>query len=326
MRSYLAARLAWGALVILVIVVVTFFLTHILPGDPIQALVGDYPAPPEYVRQVRAEYGLDRPLPVQALLYVGELAKGNLGYSFAGQQAVAPLIATRALLTLLIMIPALVLASLLGVALAVIGARRAGSAYDAGIAALSLIGYSIPVFWLAQLVIVLFAVTLRVLPAQGMTSPFGSSGVAGLVIDVLRHAVLPVFVLVIAYVAVVARVGRSSVYDALQQNFVLTARAKGLSKRRVMWRHVLPAAMGPIVTVIGYQFSHALTGALLTETVFGWPGLGNLFVVSISKRDYPVLSGIFLLAAVTVVVVNVATDMIHAMADPRVRRGLRTDA
>lgn len=325
MRSYVISRIGWGALVVAAIVAVTFFITHILPGDPIQALVGDYPAPQAFVDQVRHQYGLDRPLPVQFVLYVTQLAQGNLGYSFAGQQAVLPLVLNRALLTLLLMIPSLVIASVLGVVLAVSAARRAGTAYDAAIAAISLFGYSVPVFWLAQVLIVLFAITFSLLPAQGMTSVFGSTTALATAVDVVRHAVLPVFSLVIYYLATVARVGRSSVYDALQQDFVLTARAKGLSMRRVMWTHVLPSAMGPIMTVIGYQFAYALTGAILVETVFAWPGLGSLFVASISKRDEPVLEGIFLLAAVSVVVVNLVTDIVHTIADPRVRAALPTN-
>jgi peptide/nickel transport system permease protein len=324
MRSYIASRLGWGALVVGAIVVVTFFITHGLPGDPVQALVGDYPAPQAFVDEVRAQYGLDRPLPVQFLLYIEQLVQGNLGYSFAGQQAVLPLILGRALFTLLLMIPSLVIASVLGVVLAVAAARRAGTAYDAAIAGVSLFGYSVPVFWLGQVLIVLFAITFSVLPAQGMTSSFGSSTAAGVVVDVLRHSVLPVFSLVIYYIATVARVGRSSVYDALQQDFVLTARAKGLSMRRVMWTHVLPSAMGPIITVVGYQFAYALTGAILVETVFAWPGIGTLFVASISKRDQPVLEGIFLLAALSVVAVNLLTDIVHTLADPRVRASVST--
>jgi len=217
------------------------------------------------------------------------------------------------------MLPALAAAALLGIVMALAAAPRAGSLYDSGLTALSLVGFSLPIFWLGQLLVIVFAIKLRLLPAQGMFSLRTRLTGWAYILDVGWHLILPMFAVTIYYVAIVARVARASVLDALSQDFVLTAKAKGLSRRHVLWRHVLPNALIPVVTVIGYNFGYSLTGAILVETVFAWPGLGNLFITSIGNRDYPVLQGIFLLTAIAVVIANVATDLIYAALDPRVR-------
>lgn len=319
MTRYIGSRLLWACVMVLGIVIVSFLITHILPGDPVDVLVGDFPAPPEYIIQVRHEFGLDQPLAVQLWLYIGNLAHGNLGFSFLNRQPVLALILQRAGATLLLMIPSLLLASILGVMLAVRATAHSGRAVDAFLTGISLVGYSIPVFWLAQILIVIFAVNLGWLPAQGMMSIRSPGTGFAAVIDFLKHLALPGFCVTIYYLAVVARVARSSMLEMLHQDFILTARAKGLSERAVLWRHVLRNSLIPVITVIGYNFGYSLTGAILTETVFAWPGLGSLFISSIGNRDYPVLAGIFLLAAIAVVLANLITDLLYAAADPRVR-------
>jgi peptide/nickel transport system permease protein len=317
MTSYLLRRLLWSVVMVLGIVVVDFLLTHILPGDPLDVLVGDFPAPVAYIAQVRHDFGLDQSLSRQLMLYVWHLAQGDLGFSFANRQPVLPLILQRAGVTLLLMLPALILASILGVALATLAAGRAGGLVDNLVTALSLVGHSIPVFWLAQILIVTFSVNLGWLPAQGMRSIRTHDPQ----LDLLRHLVLPGFCITIFYLAVVVRVARSAMLEVMQQDFILTARAKGLGRQAVLWRHVLRNAAIPVITVIGYNFGLSLTGAILTETVFAWPGLGGLFISSIANRDYPVLAGIFLVSAVAVVLANLVTDLLYAAADPRVRLG-----
>jgi ABC-type dipeptide/oligopeptide/nickel transport system permease component len=217
------------------------------------------------------------------------------------------------------MLPALTLAAIMGVVFALAAAPRAGSAYDSFLTALSLVGYSVPIFWLGQLLVILFAIKLRWLPAQGMITLRNTPTGWAAVWDVLWHLILPALSVTIFYTAIVARVARASVLETISQDYVLTARAKGLSRREVLWRHVLPNSLIPVITVIGYNFGYSLTGAILVETVFAWPGLGNLFITSIGNRDYPVLQGIFLFTAVTVVIVNVLTDMLYGVFDPRVR-------
>lgn len=319
MRRYILARLLWAGPIVLAIVVVTFLIIHIVPGDPIQALVGDFPTPPGYAEKIREDFGLDKPLTTQLWLYLSNLAQGNLGFSFSNRQPVLGLVLDRARYTLLLMVPALTLAAMLGITMALAAAPRAGGLIDSAITGLSVAGFSIPIFWLGQILVIVFAIQFPLLPAQGMVSARESLQGWPWMRDVLWHMVLPVFSITIFYVAMVARVARASVLEALSQDFVMTARAKGLSRRTVLWQHVLPNAMIPVVTVIGYNFGHSLTGAILVETVFAWPGLGSLFITSIGNRDYPVLLGIFLVSAIAVVIANLITDILYAALDPRVR-------
>jgi peptide/nickel transport system permease protein len=319
MRQYLLSRIGWGLLIILAILVLNFLIVHMVPGDPLHALLGDFPVPPGYAEKIRADFGLDKPVLVQLGYYLLNLAQGNLGFSFANRLPVLDLILARLGPTLLLMLPALAAAAVLGVVLGVTAAPRAGSVQDSALTALSLFGYSVPIFWLGQMLVILFAIQLEWLPAQGMKSMREEYEGWEAVASLLRHLALPGFSVMIFYIAVVARVARASVSEALHHDFVLTARAKGLSSRYILWRHVLPNALIPVVTVIGYNFGHSLTGAILVETVFAWPGIGNLFITSITNRDYPVLQGIFLLAAVSVVVINILTDLLYALLDPRVR-------
>jgi peptide/nickel transport system permease protein len=326
MVKYIAMRAGSGVVTVLAILVLNFLMLHLVPGDPVQALVGDYPAPPEYVAQIREEFGLDQPLLTQLWLYLVNLAHLNLGFSFADRQPVLDLLLERAPLTLLLMLPALTLAAVIGVALALAAAPRAGSAIDTGITVVSLFGFSVPIFWLGQILVITFSIHLGWLPVQGMMSLRRPPTGVGAVLDVMRHLILPMFSVTIYYVAVVSRVARSAAIDALSQDFVTTARAKGLTEHEILWRHVLPNAWVPVITVIGYNFGYSLTGAILTEAVFAWPGLGSSFMSAISTRDYPTLEGIFLLVAVTVVASNLITDVLTALADPRVRGSYRLKA
>jgi peptide/nickel transport system permease protein len=319
MGRYLFSRIASGLVIILAILVLNFLIVHLVPGDPLHALLGDFPVPPGYAEQIRAEFGLDQPIATQLGLYLLNLLRGNLGFSFANRLPVLDLILGRLGPTLLLMLPALFFAALLGVVMGVTAAPRAGSAQDSALTALALFGYSVPIFWLGQLLVIVFSIQLGWLPAQGMKSMREEYEGWEAFTNLLRHLVLPGFSVMIFYIAIVSRVARASVAEALHHDYVLTAKAKGLSPRTILWRHVLPNAMIPVVTVIGYNFGHSLTGAILVETVFAWPGIGNLFITSITNRDYPVLQGIFLLAGVSVVVINILTDLLYALLDPRVR-------
>jgi ABC-type dipeptide/oligopeptide/nickel transport system permease component len=323
---YVGARLIWAASTVLGILIINFVVVRLVPGDPVQAIIGDFPAPPDYIELVRHQLGLDQSLPTQLWLYLLNLTKGNLGYSFVNRLPVLGLILGRSLNTLLLVLPALVLSAVLGILFAMLAATRAGTIFDTLLTVVTLFGFSVPIFWLGQILIVVFAIRLGWLPAQGFRSLRESySGLAG-VLDVAKHMVLPMFGIAIFHLAIVARVARTSILQAMQQHFVLNARSKGLSRHRVLWRHVLPNALIPIVTVIGYNFGHSLTGAILTESVFAWPGLGNLFVTSITSRDYPVLEGIFLLTGFMVVISNLITDLLYLVIDPRVLQHGRADA
>lgn len=319
MTQYVLGRVLQAVPLVLGVVTLVFVLIHAAPGDPVLALVGDFPAPEEYVRKVRAEFGLDRPLPAQYLRYVANLARGELGFSFVQRRAVLQVIGERAAATALLTGTALVVATLAGIALGVVAARRPFSWTDGGVSAGALAGFSVPVFWLGQLLILLFAVTLGWLPAQGMVSlRVGPTG-WDRVVDVAIHLILPAAALALRLVAITTRLTRASLLEVLGHEFIRTAQAKGVPPVRVLVRHALPNALLPVVTFVGYQLGFILAGSALVETVFGWPGLGRLLYDSVFTRDYPVLLGIFLIVSVTVVAANLLTDLLHAYLDPRVR-------
>jgi len=322
MKQFLISRLLIAIPVIVSIVAISFLLLRLVPGDPVTALIGEYPAPPEYVEKIRQDFGLDRPMLMQFGLFVAHLFQGDLGFSFVNRQNVTTLLAERAARTLMLMIPGLVCSSLFGIGIALIGARKPGGRVDTFITTFSLVSYSTPIFWFGQLLIIVFAVTLQWLPAQGMFSLRGvGSGFMPTFIDFVLHWIMPGLAITLFYGGIVARVARASLREALGQDFMNTALAKGLTEREALRGHALPNAMVPIASVIGYNFGHALTGTIMVEAVFGWPGLGGLFLTSISSRDYPVLQGIFLLAAMTVVVANLVTDIVYGLIDPRIRQG-----
>ncbi|MBI5651637.1 MAG: ABC transporter permease [Chloroflexi bacterium] len=319
MTLYILKRVAQAIPLLLGVVVFNFVLIQLAPGDPVTLLVGDYPAPEEYVRQVRAEYGLDRPLAEQLVLYLGQLARGNLGYSYANRMAVAELIGKRIGPTLQLMITALVIAIIVGVSLGVIAARGRGKISDWIAQAGALVGYSVPDFWLGQILIILFAVTLAWLPSQGMRSARSVATGFDAFLETLPYLVLPATALSVRFIALFSRITRSAMLDILHADFVLGARAKGLSEARVLIAHVLRNASLPIVTVIGYNVGLLIAGSALIETVFAWPGVGRLMFDSITKRDYPVMTGILLMVSGAVVLANLLTDLAYAALDPRVR-------
>lgn len=319
MVRYAATRIGWAVPTVLGIVLVGFVLTRVAPGDPVQAMIGEFPAPPGYADEIRQRFGLDKPLLAQFWLFLTSLLSGDLGFSFAHNAPVLEIIVDRTLNTLLLMVPALVLASVIGILLGALGARHAGSKLDTLVTIVTISGQSVPVFWVAMVLVLVFSVQLGIFPVSGMLSIAGSSTAFGTVADFLRHWILPGFTLTLAYMTVVARVSRSSIIEATHQDYVLTAQAKGLTRGEVMRRHIFRNSLPPIVTVIGFNFGYVLTGAVLTETVFGWPGIGSLFVQAVTNRDYPVIQGVFLFSAVAVVFVNLVVDMLYPVINPRIR-------
>lgn len=315
--KFMAMRFGLAGPVVLAIVVISFLLTRITPGDPVTALVGDYPASQEYVDALRKSFGLDQPFYAQLWLYLSNMLRGNFGYSFFNKSSVIDLVFQRTANTLALMIPALLFATLIGISLPLLAVRRAGGLLDRSLSMLVLGVDAVPIFWLGQMLTLLFAVDLQWLPAQGMFSLRGHHAMT--FVDFLLHWILPGLAVTLAYSVTIARVARASIGEMLNQDFVTTALAKGLTESQVLRRHVLPNALLPVATVIGHNIGHAVVGAILTEAVFGWPGLGGLLVTSIATRDYPVLQGIFLLTSVSVVLANLATDVAYAVIDPRVR-------
>ena len=319
MARYVAVRLLQIPAVLFGLVTVIWLVVRLAPGDPVLALVGDFPAPEEYVRKVRAEFGLDRSLPEQFVRYVAAVATGDLGFSFVFRRPVLGLVLERATATALLTVTALGLASIAGGALGLVAARRPFSVLDALISGGSVVGFSVPVFWLGQLLILLFAVTLGWLPAQGMVSLRVSPEGWDRVLDVARHLVLPAAALSLRFLAMTARLARASTLEVLGRDYVRTAQAKGASEPRVLFRHALPNAILPVLTLVGYNFGFVLAGSALIETVFGWPGMGRLLYDSVFARDFPVLLGIMIVVSLTVVLANLATDLLYAYFDPRIR-------
>lgn len=276
-------------------------------------LAGDAGADPEYLTVIRERFGLDRPLPAQIGSYLAEAARGDLGFSAVQGQPVSEAIVERIPASLLLGGTALALAATFGVALGILAAARRGRPLDAAVSVGSLLAYSVPVFWLGQLLVFAFAVRLGWLPAGGMTDAEGGAGA----IEVLRHLTLPATALALLLLALIVRVTRAAMIDALEQEYVTVARAKGVSERRVLLRHALPNAARPIVTVLTGDVGIVLTGAVLAETVFVWPGLGRLLYDSVLSRDTPTLAGILLLSAAVVVTANIAADVLYRLLDPR---------
>jgi len=318
MKRHAAVRILRIVPVALMVVLLNFLLIHLAPGDPVHILAGDA-ATPEYVAQVRAEFGLDRPVLVQLGIYLSKVLHGDLGTSFLHRRSVLWLIGERIGPTLVLMATALVLSVVAGVGLGLLAARRPNSWLDHTARVTALAGFSFPVFWLGQMLLLVFALWLGWLPAQGMESlrePL--SGVAH-VLDRLRHLLLPAVTFALFNVALLSRLTRTTMVELLQEDFIRTARGKGVGEGRILLTHAFRNALLPIVTVIGTNAGLLLMGSVLTETVFGWPGLGRLMYEALYGRDHPVLMGVFLFVSVAVVLANLVTDLVYARLDPRIR-------
>ena len=320
MTRFIFRRLAEALPLLLAVVVLNFLIIHMAPGDPIQALIGDFPAPPEYVARVREQFGLDLPLWQQLLSYVLNVAQGDLGFSFANRRPVQELLWERLGNTLILTVSALVFATCAGIALGISAARRPRTWIDKLVTFTSLLGFSIPVFWLGQVLILFFAVKLDWLPAQGMISSRESHEGLAYAADVASHLILPALALSLRYLVSTARLTRTSMLEALGSDYIVTARAKGVRAMRLLYVHALPNALLPVVTSVGYNFGYVLAGSALIETVFSWPGLGRLLYDAMLARDTPVILGIFLVGAGTAVIANLITDLAYGWLDPRIRQ------
>jgi ABC-type dipeptide/oligopeptide/nickel transport system permease component len=315
---YSLRRLLQLVPMMLVISVINFVLIRVAPGDPALYLVGATQAPPEVYEQLRNEFGLDRPMIEQLFIYFERLAHFDLGYSFVHQAPVLDTILSRLPATFLLMGTAFVLASVAGIGLGVFAARRAHSLADQVITMGSLAGYSIPIFWLGQILVLIFSLHLDLFPSQGMYSMREPKEGLELVLDVLHHLVLPATTYAVFHLALVFRLTRNKLLDVIVMDYVLTARAKGASAWRALLRHALPNALLPVMTVLGVHFGYMIAGSVLTENVFAWPGMGRLIFEAIESRDYPVISGIFIVVSAMIILANLITDLIYAWLDPRV--------
>jgi peptide/nickel transport system permease protein len=315
--AYAARRLLHAIPLLLAVAVLNFLLIAAAPGDPVTALIGDFPAPPETIARIRIEYGLDQPIPIRLARYLAHLAQGDLGYSFARQMPVATLVAQRLSATLELTATALLAASLIGIALG-LWAARAGGLTDRLVRMAATAAYAMPEFWLGQLLILVFAIGLGWLPSQG-AGPLrnAATGWAGL-LQSATYLLLPAIALAIRTIALIARITRARAVEILRADYVLAARARGASEPRILLNHVLRNAAPSIITIIGTNAGFLLAGSALTETVFGWPGIGRLLFDSIATRDTPTMLAILLMVSLTVVLANLAADLLHRALDRRV--------
>jgi len=319
MLTYVIRRTVQLFPIIVVIVCVNFVLLHLAPGDPINYLLGDAPASQEFVDQLRAQYGLDRPIVEQLFIYLWQVVRGDLGYSFISREDVSTILMSRLPATLLLLGTQFVLSIILGVLMGVISAYRQGTIVDQSVTVLSLVGVAVPAFWLAQMLLLVFSLGLGLFPAQGMQSlRYDLTGIDR-ILDIAHHLALPALTLTIFNLALIARVTRASMVNTMRLEFITFARSKGVPERTVVWSHGLRNAMLPVITVIGLNIRTLIAGAVLTETVFAWPGVGRLTYDAIISRDYPVLMGILIIIGITVVIANILTDIAYAYLDPRVR-------
>lgn len=317
LSRYILRRILQAVPLLLGVLVVNFVLIHLAPGDPIYLLAGEG-GDPAYFAAMRAKYGLDRPLPTQLGLYLLGTAQGDFGVSFAYTRPVFEVILSRLPPTLLLMGVSLALSTFIGIWLGLIAGRTARSGVDRAVLVATLIGYGMPAFWLGQLLVLLFAVRLGWFPIQGMVDARQDhQGVARLA-DILRHLVLPAATLSLLHLALITRLTRTGLREELSKDYARTARAKGLSSAQVANRHALRNALLPVVTVVGNDIGTLFTGAVLTEIIFAWPGLGRLLYDATLNRDYPLLMGIFLLVGTSVIVANIVTDVAYTFFDPRV--------
>lgn len=316
---FLVPRLLKMAAVVLGIVVADFLLIHAAPGDPASVIAGQSgAADAQFVEQLRHQFGLDRPLHEQLGIYVGGVLRGDLGMSHRQQRTVASLILERLPATLLLTGAAFALAVIAGTALGAAAARRVGRWTDSAITVLALGFYATPLFWVGLMLVLVFSVWLDWLPSFGMQTVGAELSGPAAWLDVARHLVLPALTLGLFYMAVYARLTRASMLEVADQDFIRTARAKGVPEGRILRRHVLRNALLPVVTVAGIQAGQLIGGSILVETVFAWPGVGRLAFDALLARDYQLLLGVFLCTSVLVVVFNLLTDLLYVLIDPRV--------
>lgn len=310
--TFLLKRLGGAVLVLALVAILVFALTRLASGDPVALLLGDQATAAD-IEAARTQYGLDKPLPTQFALWVGELLQGNLGQSLFLQRPVSQALLERAEPTLMLAVLAVGIAALIGVPCGMAAAIWRGSAGDQALSSVAMLGASVPSFWLGLILIQLFAVKLGWFPASGYGDPESPLSVR------VQHLLLPALVLGLLNSALIIRFTRASMLDILGEDYVRTARAKGLPEHTVMVKHVLRNALVPIVTVLGLTLALMIGGTVVTETVFNLPGVGNLVVRAVLRRDYPVIQGTLLMIAAVYVFINLAIDLLYTVVDPRIR-------
>lgn len=322
LREYAVRRAIQSVATFFVLMVVGFFLFRVMPGDPTAMLILNPHIPPETRMLLREQLGLDQPLHVQFLYFIKNFLKGEFGYSFHDGRPVTEIIFSYRLVNTLVLVgTSVVLAIIIGVILGALAAMKRGSKSDLGLLLVSLTFYSMPVFWLGMILLIVFSVRMGWFPLGGTVSVEAHETIYDYVADYLKHMVLPLTALTLIQIGYNFLIVRNTLVDVLTEDYIAAARAKGLSERVVLFRHALRNAMLPLTTIVALQMAGVFTGAVLTETVFSWEGLGRLLYEAVDDRDYPVLQGLFALIVVAFLVANYIADIVYALLDPRVRYG-----
>ena len=317
---YLVRKLLQLVGLLFAVVVFNFVLFRVLPGDPIRLYARSGRLTPDVVEQLRAVFGLDKPLWEQFLIYLKALLHGDLGFSYTYRRPVADIVGERMINTLVLLSFATVLVVMLGVAFGVWAAARRGSGFDSSTVITSLVLWSMPTFWTGMLLLFVFGVWFQWLPTTGISTPLATySSPLGPAVDVGRHLILPTITLALVDIGQFVLITRSSLVDVLTEDFITTAKAKGMTKRRIVWGHAVRNGMLPVLTTTALYVGLVVGGAIQVETVFSWPGMGELTYEAVLRRDYPVLQACFLLFAFTVIFANFLSDLLYRRLDPRVR-------
>jgi len=315
----LLRRIFNAAILILAVVVLNFLLIQLAPGDVVDVIAGEMGGITlEDRAQIAATYGLDKPILTQLGVYLGKVVTGDLGYSFYFNTPVTKLIFARLWPTLLLVMTALIFAIVGGTLLGVLASRNPEGIFSSIVTILALVGYSMPVFWSGLMLVILFASIFPIFPVSDMRDILYRGGPVGAAVDVAHHLVLPALSLAIIYLAQYSRISRASMLEVLGSDYIRTARSKGLTESVVIGKHALRNAILPVVTIAGLQFGGMLSGAVLVESVFNWPGLGTLAFDSILRRDFPTVLGILLMSSVIVIIANLLTDLLYQVIDPRI--------
>jgi len=316
MAAYIGRRLITALIVIIIVSLLVFLVIRILPGDPVLIYLSRTEVSnltPQEIQAVRVKFGLDKPMAVQYVTWLGQVVRGNLGQSLYQQEDVAKLMAQRLPITLNLSVLSFLLSGIIGITFGLICALRRGKAIDSTLTTIAIFGITIPTFWLAIMLIYLFGLKWQVLPLYGYVSPFTDLG------SNIKHIILPVFCMAIFPIASVTRQTRSSTLEVTRQDYIRTAWAKGLRERVIVVRHILKNGLIPVITLMGMSLSFILGGAVIIETVFSIPGMGRLSVDAVFSKDYPIIQAIILITATMVVLVNLGVDLLYGWLDPRIR-------
>ncbi len=316
----IAERIAFAFAVVFSVLVLNFILVRLAPGDPAEVIAGESGGiTQEIIDAIRKDYGLDLPLYEQLWIYLGNAVKGDLGYSYYFNTPVVELVVSRMWPTVLLIVAATVLALFVGTAFGVLASRKPEGWFSNFITVFSLVGYSAPPFWTGMLLIIVFAFVFPWFPVSGYYDVTLSVGSLGHALDVIHHLVLPTITLALIYLAQYSRMARASMLEVMGSDYIRTARAKGVAENVVFFKHGLRNAILPIITITGLHFGNVLSGAVLVEAVFNWPGLGTLAFDSLLRRDYPTILGLLFFSAVMTIVANLLTDFCYRLADPRIK-------